>query len=83
MRAWPGGVGNAKVGGNYGPTIQAQVGAQEKGCQQVLWLYGDDHTVCEVGAMNIFFVLKGENGEADELVTPSLERGDILEGVTR
>ena len=46
VRAWPGGTGDAKVGGNYGPTIQAQVGAQEKGCQQVLWYVGTGCVGC-------------------------------------
>lgn len=37
VRAWPGGVGNVKVGGNYGPTIALSRDALEKhGCQQVL-----------------------------------------------
>lgn len=86
VRAWPGGVGNAKVGGNYAPTIlPSREAARKHGCSQVLWLYGDDHQVTEVGAMNIFFVLKKVvNGkEVRELVTAPLTRGDILPGVTR
>lgn len=36
VRAWPGGVGNAKVGGNYAPTIYpSQQAAKEHGCSQV------------------------------------------------
>lgn len=57
--------------------------AKKHGCSQVLWLYGDDHQVTEVGAMNIFFALKKKNGAGIELVTPPLTRGDILPGVTR
>jgi len=35
-RAWPGGVGNVKVGGNYGAAIQpAQEAASRHGCSQV------------------------------------------------
>mmetsp|Transcript_20050 Transcript_20050/g.34107 ORF Transcript_20050/g.34107 Transcript_20050/m.34107 type:complete len:306 (+) Transcript_20050:166-1083(+) len=50
-RAWPGGVGAAKVGGNYGPTILPSKQASEKhGSNQVLWLYGEDHQITEVGA---------------------------------
>jgi branched-chain amino acid aminotransferase len=49
----------------------------------VLWLYGEDHEVTEVGAMNIFFALRKPNSSTVELVTPSLTRGDILPGVTR
>lgn len=84
VRAWPGGTGNAKLGGNYGPTILPSYNAmQEKGCQQILWLFGDDHEVTEVGAMNIFFLLKNKDGKGVELVTAPLTRGDILPGVTR
>lgn len=86
VRAWPGGCGNSKVGGNYGPTVAPQMAAAEKGCHQVLWLYpeGDgDHSVTEVGAMNLFFVIKSEDGKTTELVTAPLEDGTILPGVTR
>lgn len=82
IRAWPGGVGNAKVGGNYGPTIAPSKKAAEQGCSQVLWLFGDNHEVTEVGAMNIFFVLRNLDGSL-ELTTAPLSRGDILPGVTR
>lgn len=82
IRAWPGGVGSSKLGGNYGPTLLPGALANEKGFSQVLWLFDDDHKVCEVGAMNIFFVIKTKEGEI-EVVTPPLTRGDILPGVTR
>lgn len=37
VRAWPGGAGNAKVGGNYGPAIAPSAAAASKhGCSQVL-----------------------------------------------
>lgn len=45
---------------------------------QVLWL-GENHTVTEVGAMNLLFFWKNEEGE-EELVTAPLHRGDILPG---
>lgn len=84
VRAWPGGVGNAKVGGNYAPTIKpSQTAAKEHGASQILWLYGNDHQVTEGGAMNIFFLLKDPATGGMELVTPPLTRGDILPGVTR
>ena len=35
-----------------------------------------------VGAMNVFFVFRTADGQT-ELVTPPLDRGDILPGVTR
>lgn len=34
-RAWPGGAGNAKVGGNYAPTIAPSIKAAKLGCAQV------------------------------------------------
>ncbi|NP_001096227.1 branched-chain-amino-acid aminotransferase, cytosolic [Xenopus tropicalis] len=81
VRAWMGGTGDCKVGGNYGPTIFAQYEAMEVGCQQVLWLYGEQEQITEVGTMNLFIYWKDENGE-EELVTPPLD-GIILPGVTR
>ncbi|XP_075696052.1 branched-chain-amino-acid aminotransferase, mitochondrial-like isoform X2 [Rhinoderma darwinii] len=81
VRAWNGGVGNYKLGGNYGPTIYVQHEATKEGCQQVLWLYGDDHQVTEAGTMNFFMYWINEQGEK-ELVTPPLS-GLILPGVTR
>ena len=82
VRAWPGGVGNAKLGGNYGPTVKPGNDANEKGYAQVLWLFGEQHQVCEIGAMNVFFIIKTKDGKT-EVVTPPLSRGDILPGVTR
>ncbi|XP_076767214.1 branched chain amino acid transaminase [Xylocopa sonorina] len=81
-RAWPGGCGNYKVGSNYGPTIYVQREAAEKGLQQVLWLYGEDNEVTEVGTMNVFMFYVNDDGEK-ELVTPPLSNGLILPGVTR
>ena len=51
-------------------------------CVQVLWLYGDNHEITEVGAMNIFFVLKKDASRDSplELVTAPLTRGDVLPG---
>ncbi|KAG2455461.1 EAA2 protein, partial [Polypterus senegalus] len=81
VRAWKGGVGDCKMGGNYGPTIYVQNEAARLGCQQALWLYGPDHEITEVGTMNIFIYWKNTNGDM-ELVTPPLD-GIILPGVTR
>ncbi len=83
VRAWPGGVGGYKVGGNYAPTIDVSRRAARNGFAQVLWLFGPDHEITEVGAMNMFFVLRKKDSNAIELVTPPLTRGDILPGVTR
>ncbi|TFJ96028.1 glycerol uptake facilitator protein [Platysternon megacephalum] len=81
VRAWVGGVGDYKMGGNYAPTILVQDEAGRVGCQQALWLYGDDHQITEVGTMNIFLFWTDPQGDL-ELVTPPLN-GIILPGVTR
>lgn len=57
-RAWPGGVGGFKLGGNYGPTIEPAKEAMAMGYNQVLWMWGDNDEVTECGAMNLFFVLE-------------------------
>nr|XP_020013677.1 branched-chain-amino-acid aminotransferase, mitochondrial isoform X2 [Castor canadensis] len=81
VRAWAGGVGNCKLGGNYGPTVLVQQEAQKNGCEQVLWLYGPDQQLTEVGTMNIFIYWTHEDGVL-ELVTPPLD-SIILPGVVR
>lgn len=83
VRAWQGGTGNAKVGGNYGPTLKAAHEAAKQGYSQVLWIIGEDEQITEVGAMNVFFYLVNKETGRPELVTPPLSRGDILPGVTR
>lgn len=82
VRAWPGGCGDKKMGSNYGPTIKVQAEASKLGYHQVLWLYGEDYQVTEVGVMNFFLVKKGKNGRK-LLITPPLDQGLILPGVTR
>jgi len=81
VRAWPGGTGNSKIGGNYAPGIMPQVQAAEKGYTQILWLFGPDNHLTEVGTMNMFVFWMNEQGEK-ELITPALD-GTILPGVTR
>ncbi|XP_067914985.1 branched-chain-amino-acid aminotransferase, cytosolic isoform X2 [Heterodontus francisci] len=81
VRAWKGGTGDCKMGGNYGASLYAQAEAATLGCQQVLWLYGDEHKVTEAGTMNLFLYWINEHGE-EELVTPPLD-GIILPGVVR
>jgi len=83
VRAWPGGTGSSKVGGNYAPTMKPAALASEKGCSQVLWLFGENDEATEVGSMNVFFHLINAETKRPELVTPPLTRGDILPGVTR
>lgn len=61
-RAWPGGCGDKKMGSNYAPTVRVQSHANKKGLQQVLWLYGPEHQLTEVGTMNIFMLLINDEG---------------------
>jgi len=82
VRAWPGGSGYTKMGSNYAPTLWTQKVAEQHGCHQCLWLFGDEHDITEVGAMNLFVVLRRGDG-LHELVTPPLTTGTILPGVTR
>ncbi len=77
-RAAPGGVGFAKNAGNYGGSLKAAADARSRGYEQVLWTDAFEHKwLQEVGTMNVFFVF------GNSVVTPSLEEGTILEGVTR
>ena len=82
VRAWPGGSGYSKMGSNYAPTLYISEIAAKHNCHQALWLYGPDEEITEVGAMNIFALFRQKSGQL-ELVTPSLESGLILPGVTR
>ena len=78
VRAVRGGLGMAKTAANYAASLLAGKEAKAKGFDQVLWLDGvHQEYVDEVGAMNIMFVI------GDELVTPTLDQGSILTGVTR
>lgn len=81
-RAGAGMSGAYKLGSNYGPTIRVQELAKKHGCHQVLWLYGDEHEITEVGTMNLFIYWINEEGE-NELVTMGLDKGLVLPGVTR
>lgn len=82
VRAWPGGVGDKKLGANYAPCIVPQREAMSRGFQQNLWLFGEEEYVTEVGTMNMFVALKNKETGQRELVTAPLD-GTILEGVTR
>ncbi|KAL8305236.1 hypothetical protein RB597_003881 [Gaeumannomyces tritici] len=82
VRAWPGGVGDKKLGANYAPCIVPQREAMSRGFQQNLWLFGEEEYVTEVGTMNMFVALRDKVTGQPELVTAPLD-GTILEGVTR
>jgi branched-chain amino acid aminotransferase len=78
VRAVRGGLGFTKAAANYAASLYGGMKAKEAGFSQVLWLDGVElKYVDEVGAMNIMFVIDGE------LITPSLEQGSILPGITR
>ena len=78
VRAVRGGTGYTKCGGNYAASLIGQEKADKMGYAQVLWLDGVERKyIDEVGAMNVFFVIDGT------VITPTLEDGNILPGVTR
>jgi branched-chain amino acid aminotransferase len=78
VRAVPGGVGFVKNAGNYGAAMHATAEAKLKGYDQVLWTDAYEHKyVQECGTMNVFFVI------GNKAITPDLDTGTILAGVTR
>lgn len=78
VRAAPGGIGFAKAAGNYASALHPSAEATKKGYDQVLWMDVYEHKyVQECGTMNVFFII------GDTAVTPGLEEGTILAGVTR
>ncbi|MFD3653180.1 branched-chain amino acid aminotransferase [Streptomyces sp. 24-1644] len=82
VRAVPGGMGDAKTGGNYAASLLAQAEAAAQGCDQVAYLDAVEHKwVEELGGMNLYFVYGGKDGKK-RLVTPELT-GSLLAGVTR
>ncbi len=78
VRAVEGGVGFAKNSGNYGAAMYPTAEAKRKGFDQVLWMDAFEHKyVQECGTMNIFFII------GNKAITPDLNSGTILSGVTR
>lgn len=85
-RAARGGLGATKCAGNYAIALKPLLDAKKQGFVDNLFLeletYKpgalDNAVLQEMSAANIFFVLK-----TGEIVTPSLDRGTILPGVTR
>lgn len=77
-RAAPGGAGFSKNAGNYGASMYPTALAKKAGYDQVLWTDAFEHKyVQEVGTMNIFFIID------KKAITPALDAGTILDGVTR
>ena len=81
-RAWPGGIGDMKLGANYVSGIVPQLKAAERGYQQNLWLFGPEKNITEVGTMNFFIVFRDPETGKKELETAPLD-GTILPGITR
>ena len=78
VRAVEGGFGYAKAAGNYGGAILASAEAHKLGYDQVLWMDAFEHKyVQECGTMNAFFII------GNTVITPGLEEGTILAGITR
>ncbi|MCW2767829.1 MAG: branched chain amino acid aminotransferase apoenzyme [Nocardioides sp.] len=76
-RAGRGGMGAAKTGGNYASSLIAQQEASGHGCDQVVFLDGQEGKyIEELGGMNMYFVY-----DDGRIVTP--ESDTILEGITR
>lgn len=77
VRSAEGGVGFAKMGGNYAGSLLPTKKALEKGYQQLLWTDAKEHKyIEESGTMNVMFQI------GDTLVTPSTS-SSILAGITR
>lgn len=85
-RAARGGVGSVKCSGNYAVALNPLMNAKKQGFQDNLFLELETYhegalegaIVQEMSAANVFLVLKDGT-----IVTPCLERGTILPGVTR
>lgn len=78
VRAVPGGIGYTKAAGNYGASMLPTSEIKKMGYDQILWTDAFEHKyVQEIGTMNVFFIV---NGVA---ITPDLNSGTILAGVTR
>ncbi len=76
-RAFPGGTGFAKAGGNYAASLLAAIKTKQQGLVQTLWLDGREKKyIEEMSGMNFFAVID------NELHTPELN-DSILEGITR
>lgn len=76
-RAFPGGTGAAKTGGNYASSLLTSVKAGELGYMNTLWLDAENRKyIEEMSGMNFFAVVN------DVLITPKLT-DTILAGITR
>lgn len=78
VRAVKGGIGFTKAAGNYGASMLPSNKVKKLGYDQILWTDAVEHKyVQEIGTMNVFFIVDGV------ALTPDLNNGTILAGVTR
>ena len=76
-RAFPGGTGFAKAGGNYAASLLSSIKAKNLGFVQTLWLDGREKKyIEEMSGMNFFAVING-------VLTTPLLNDTILDGITR
>ncbi len=76
-RAFEGGTGFAKAGGNYAASLYPARLAREKGFDQLIWTDGKTHKyIEESGTMNVMFVI-------DNIIRTAPTSGTILKGITR
>lgn len=76
-RASPGGIGETKAAANYAASLYPAQQAQKEGFHQLIWTDAKEHKyIEESGTMNIMLRI------GDTLLTPSLEGGSILAGIT-
>lgn len=76
-RAFPGGTGFAKAGGNYAAGLSAAIKTKQLGFIQTLWLDAKEKKfIEEMSGMNVFLVIN------NELFTPKTS-DTILDGITR
>ncbi|MCI7551553.1 MAG: branched-chain amino acid aminotransferase, partial [Arcanobacterium sp.] len=77
-RAGPGGMGDAKTGGNYAASLLPKVQAHDEGFDEVMFLDAKTASnIDELGGMNVFVVMSDGS-----VRTPALT-GNILPGCTR
>lgn len=77
VRSAEGGIGSAKVGGNYAASLLPAKLAQKDGYQQIMWTDAKEHKyIEETGASNVMFIID------NVLITPQLS-SSILRGITR
>lgn len=78
VRAAKGGIGFTKAAGNYGASMLPTSEVRKMGYDQNLWTDAvENKYVQEIGTMNVFFIVDGV------ALTPDLNSGTILAGVTR